>query len=151
MRHRNWLSFRVDLDLFSLRGLKSTSVLWAGRKQPGLNLWVEFCLLLSWRSKMTWFLCAGQNCLVSRVNIDLLSFVRVVEIDLVFGSPKNQFVSDWASNLTSFSCGWPTLAWLHCGRSNSTWIRYRDRNWHGCSVGVKNGMVLVFGSKLTCL
>ena len=43
---------------------------------------------------MTWFLCAGQNCLVSRVNIDLLSFVRVVEIDLVFGSPKNQFVSD---------------------------------------------------------
>ena len=71
----------IELDLFLVRGSKSTSVLCAGRKLLGFNLWIQ---------------------------IDLV-FIVGIEIDLVcVCGPK--MTSFWCGDrLTYFLCGWSKL------------------------------------------
>ena len=57
VRDRNWLgfSFGIELDLFFVRGWKSTLVLCAGRKFLGFNLWIKIDSVFVCGPKMTCF------------------------------------------------------------------------------------------------
>ena len=138
--NRNWLSFGVgsELRLFFVRGSKSISVWCAGRKLLGVNLWIEIDFVFSVGIDIDLVLSAGRRWLVFCVGIDWLSFcaggrnlVGVCKL------AENESVLVWASNLTSFLCGWSELTWFQC----------RDRIWLGFGVGVGNDLVLVLGSE----
>ena len=80
-------------------------------------------------------------------SLDLIS-VRVVEIDLVFVCwPKINWF--WCERGTWLRFCVGGRNWLNYGGSNLTWFQCRDRNWIGFGGGVKNDLVLVFGSKLS--
>ena len=121
VRDWNWLGFDVGIqrDFFF------------GRGQERLRFCVraENYLVLIYRSKLTWFLCASRKGLVFSVGIDWLSICAGGRNWLGFRMlAENHLVLIWASNLASFLCGWSKLTWFHCGGSNLSWFGRRDRN-----------------------
>ena len=67
-----------------MRGSKSTSVLRAGRKLLGFNLWIDIDLVFRAGIKLNWFSCADIIDLFLVWGAIDLVFARVVEMDLVF-------------------------------------------------------------------
>ena len=133
-------SVGIELDLFFVRGHNRLRFCVQVEKLLGFNLWVDISLVFSGGSKMTWFLCAGTKRLAFSVGIGWLPFRADGRNWLVYCMlAEYHLVLGWASNSTSFSCGWSEL----------TWFQWRDRNWIVFCVGFENDFVMVFGSKLS--
>ena len=82
--HRNWLVFRVriEIGLFLLRGSKLTLFLCAGRKLLGFNVWIENDLAFRVGIEIDFvFVCRSKWHVLVLRSIDLV-LVWVVEIGL---------------------------------------------------------------------